>query len=137
MSDNLPDRLEQICAQYELSAAGERLLNVLVDPVARTMSITGICKTADIARGTYYNLFGTQSFVAAYMASCKMLCITAAMPTVHSVANQAMLGDMQAAKMVLEMTGLHAPSARVVEHHHTHDAGPTLKEILSRRKSIT
>ena len=136
MPDKLPDNIEQLCAQYEVTAAGERLLDVMIDPVARTMSITDICKTADITRGTYYNLFRDDRFVQAYMAACKTACITAAMPTMQSVAGRAIAGDMQAAQMILQMTGLHQPTARV-EHTHTHEAGPTLKEILARRKAIT
>ena len=119
-------------AKYQLSPAGDALLAVLIDPIARTMSIADICKTADISRDSYYRLFKQEAFVAAYMDACKTACITAAMPTMQSVAGKAIAGDMAAAAMILQMTGLHQPTARV-EHTHTHEAGPSLKEILARR----
>ena len=122
-------------AKYQLSPAGEQLLAVLVDPLARTMSIADVCKTADISRDSYYRLFKQEQFVAAYMDACKTACITAAMPTMQSVAGRAIAGDMQAAQMILAMTGLHQPAARVY-HTHTVEAGPSLKEILARRNAI-
>jgi len=130
--DNLPDNIEQICAKYEITEAGCRLLDVVKDPTARTMSITDICKVADISRTTYYTLYKDQAWLNAYMDACKTACITAAMPTMQTVAGKAIAGDMAAAAMILQMTGLHQPTARV-EHTHTHEAGPSLKEILARR----
>ena len=118
--------------KYQLSPAGDALLAVLIDPIARTMSITEICAKADISRDSYYRLFRQEQFVAAYMDACKTACITAAMPTMQSVAGKAIAGDMAAAQLILTMTGLHQPTARV-EHTHTHEAGPSLKEILARR----
>jgi len=120
-------------AKYQLSPAGEQLLVVLVDPLARTMSIADICKTADISRDSYYRLFKQESFVAAYMDACKTACITAAMPTIQSVAGQAIAGNMEAAKIVLQMTGLHQPTARV-EHTHTVEAGQSLLDMYKARQ---
>ena len=131
---NLPDSIEQIAAKYEITEAGYRLLDAIIDPLARTMTVTDICKMADISRPTYYALFKDQAWVAAYMDACKTACMTAAMPTMQSVAGKAIAGDMQAAQLILTMTGLHQPTARV---EHTHDAGPTLREILNRRNAIT
>lgn len=123
-------------AKYQLSPAGEQLLTVLVDPIARTMSITEICAKADISRDSYYRLFRQDVFVQAYMDACKTACITAAMPTMQSVAGRAIAGDMQAAQMILSMTGLHQPTARV-EHTHTIDAGPSLLKMYKDRQKAT
>lgn len=123
-------------SKYSLSPAGEALLTVLVDPVARTMTVKEICRTAGISHDSYYRLFKQETFVAAYLDACKSLCVTAAMPTVQSVAGQAIAGNMDAAKIILQMTGLHQPTSRV-EHSHTHDAGPNLLELYKgRQKAI-
>ncbi len=135
MDSNLPDNIEQLCAKYEITEAGRRLLDVVIDPNARTMSITDICKVADISRTTYYTLFKDQAWVSAYMDACKTACITAAMPTVQTVAGKAIAGDMAAAQMILSMTGLHQPTARV-EHTHTHEAGPSLLDMYRSRKAV-
>ena len=132
MADNLPDNIERLCAQYEVTEAGQKLLEVMIEPAARTMQVQEICAVAGISKGSYYLLFKDQRFLDAYMAACKTACITAAMPTMQSVAGKAIAGDMQAAQMILQMTGLHQPTARV-EHTHTHEAGLSLKEILARR----
>ena len=136
MPDNLPNNIELICAKYEITEAGRRLLDVIIEPEARTLSITDICKRADISRTTYYTLFKEPAFVAAYLDACKTACITAAMPTMQSVAGRALAGDMQAAQMILSMAGLHQPTARV-EHTHTHEAGRSLLEMYqARQKAI-
>ena len=132
MPNNLPDNIEKLCAQYEVTEAGQRLLEVMIEPAARTMQVQEICAVAGISKGSYYLLFKDQRFLDAYMAACKSLCITAGMPVIQTVAGKAIAGDMQAAQLILTMSGLHQPTARV-EHTHTHEAGPSLKEILARR----
>ena len=132
MSDNLPDNIERLCVQYEVTEAGQRLLEVIIEPAARTMTVIQICELAGISKGSYYLLFKDQRFLDAYYQACKTACITAAMPTMQSVAGKAIAGDMAAAQLILTMTGLHQPTARV-EHTHTHDVGLSLKEILARR----
>lgn len=120
--------------RYDLTPAGHALLEVIVDPITRTMSVTDICDLAGISRDSYYRLFKQEPFVRAYLDACKIFGVSAAMPTIQSVAKSAIDGDMMAAKLILEMAGLHQPTARV-EHTHTHEAGPSLKEILSRRQA--
>jgi AcrR family transcriptional regulator len=128
-----PVNIDVITTQYEVTDAGCKLLDVMIDPVARTMSVIDICAVAGISKGSYYLLFKDKRFLDAYYQACKTACITAAMPTMQSVAGRAIAGDMQAAQLILQMTGLHQPTTRV-DHVHEHDIGPTLREILARRK---
>lgn len=130
-----PPALTEGLEKYKLSPAGEALLAVIVDPVARTMSVRDICRTAGISHDSYYRLFKQETFVAAYLDACKTACITAAMPTMQSVAGKAIAGDMQAAQMILSMAGLHQPTARV-EHTHTHEAGKSLLDMYKARKAV-
>jgi hypothetical protein len=130
----LSSDIRPVMPAHDLTPAGHALLEVVVDPITRTMSVTDICDLAGISRDSYYRLFRQESFVRAYLDACKVFGVAAAMPTIQSVAKSAIDGDMMAAKLILEMSGLHQPTARV-EHTHTHEAGPSLKEILSRRQA--
>jgi hypothetical protein len=117
-----------------LTPAGEQLLSVLVEPTSRTLTAKDICAKAGISRDSYYRLFKDPRFVAAYLDACKVTAISAAMPAIQSVADRATHGDMAAAQMVLQMSGLHTPTA-TVNVHQTIDAGPTLRELLDSRKA--
>jgi len=133
MPNNLPDNIERLCAQYEVTEAGQKLLEVMIEPAARTMTVIQICELAGISKGSYYLLFKDQRFLDAYYQACKTACITAAMPTIQTVAGQAMTGNIEAAKIILQMTGLHQPTARV-EHTVTHEAGNSLLDMYRARQ---
>lgn len=117
-----------------LSAAGEQLLAVLVEPTCRELNVSQICQKAGISRDSYYRLFKDPRFVTAYLDACKVTAISAAMPTMQSVAARAIAGDIQAAQTILQMSGLHVPTA-TVNINQTIDAGPSLRELLDSRKS--
>jgi len=130
----MPDiNIEAIEVQYEVTEAGCKLLEVMIEPTARTMAVQDICALAGISKGSYYLLFKDQRFIDAYYQACKTACITAAMPTMQSVAGKAIAGDMQAAQLILQMTGLHQPTARV-EHTHTVEAGESLLDMYKARQ---
>ena len=116
-----------------LTPAGEQLLSILVEPTCRELTITQICQKAGISRDSYYRLFKDPRFIAAYLDACKVTAIAAAMPTMQSVAARAIAGDIQAAQTILQMSGLHVPTA-TVNVHQTIDAGPSLRELLDSRK---
>jgi DNA-binding phage protein len=117
-----------------LTPAGEQLLSILVEPTCRELTITQICQKAGISRDSYYRLFKDPRFIAAYLDACKVTAIAAAMPTMQSVAARAIAGDIQAAQTILQMSGLHVPTA-TVNVHQTIDAGPSLRELLDSRKA--
>jgi len=117
-----------------LTPAGDALLAVLVEPTARELNVSQICQKAGISRDSYYRLFKDPRFVAAYLDACKVTAISAAMPTMQSVAARAIAGDIQAAQTILQMSGLHVPTANV-NVQQTIDAGPSLRELLDSRKA--
>ena len=117
-----------------LTPAGDALLAVLVEPACRELTITQICQKAGISRDSYYRLFKDPRFVAAYLDACKVTAISAAMPTMQSVAARAIAGDIQAAQTILQMSGLHVPTA-TVNINQTIDAGPSLRELLDSRQA--
>ena len=116
-----------------LTPAGEALLAVLVEPTCRELNVSQICQKAGISRDSYYRLFKDPRFIAAYLDACKVTAISAAMPTMQSVAARAIAGDIQAAQTILQMSGLHVPTA-TVNVHQTIDAGPSLRELLDSRR---
>ncbi len=117
-----------------LTPAGESLLAVLVEPTARELNVSQICQKAGISRDSYYRLFKDPRFVAAYLDACKVTAISAAMPTMQSIAARAIAGDIQAAQTILQMSGLHVPTA-TVNVHQTIDTGPSLRELLDSRRT--
>lgn len=133
MTDLIP-KIEIVAAKNELTEAGIKLLEVVTQPECRTMTVTKQCELAGISRGTYYNLFKDPRFVAAYLDACKVTAISAAMPTMQSVAARAIAGDIQAAQTILQMSGLHVPTA-TVNVQQTIDAGPSLRELLDSRQA--
>lgn len=134
MSDPPIDpKLALVAAKHDITDAGLRLLEVVTRPECRTMTITKQCELADISRGTYYNLFRDPGFKAAYTELCQTMLLAGAAPASMALNAQAAMGDTAAIKMLLELAGIYQPTARV-EHTHTHEAGPSLKEILSRRQ---
>jgi hypothetical protein len=135
MSDPPIDpKLALVAAKHDITDAGLRLLEVVTRPECRTMTITKQCELADISRGTYYNLFRDPGFKAAYTELCQTMLLSGAAPASMALNAQAAMGDTAAIKMLLELAGIYQPTARV-EHTHTHEAGPSLKEILSRRQA--
>ena len=117
-----------------LTPAGEALLAVLVEPTCRELNVSQICQKAGISRDSYYRLFKDPRFVTAYLDACKVTAISAAMPTMQSVAARAIAGDIQAAQTILQMSGLHVPTA-TVNINQTIDAGPSLRELLDSRQA--
>ena len=125
--------IEILATKNEVTDAGIKLLEIVTRPECRTMTITKQCELAGISRGTYYNLFRDSGFQKTYTELCKTMLLAGAAPASQALNAQAAMGDTAAIKMLLELAGIYQPTARV-EHTHTVDAGPTLKEILARRK---
>lgn len=131
-----PEEIDVIAAQFGVTEAGARLLKVLADPVNRTMKMVEKCGLADISQDTFYRLFSKdERFIQAYREVCQSTALSGAISAIHGLTTAAAAGDVQACKVVLEMAGLYQPSAKV-EHTHTHDAGPTLRDLLARRKQL-
>ena len=128
--------IEVLATQNDVTDAGIKLLEIVTRPECRTMTITQQCALAGISRGTYYNLFRDDAFKKTYAELCKTMLLAGAAPASQALNAQAAMGDTAAIKMLLELAGIYQPTARV-EHTHTHEAGPSLKEILARRNAIT
>lgn len=125
--------LTSVTDKYKLSPAGEALLAVIAQPESRLMTVTDICQQANISRDSYYRLFKQKEFQAAYYEACRVVSVQAAMPAMQSLAMQAATGDVAAAKMILELNALYAPSANL-NITTGQDDTPTLKDILSTKK---
>ena len=132
MKDKNTADLEVIAAKNDLTEAGVRLLKVITKPENRLKSITDICVMADIARGTYYNLFRTESFTKAYIEACQLMLLSYALPASAALGEQAKRGDTGAIKMVLELAGLYQNTATLNVNQQSDK--PSLKDILKRKK---
>ena len=126
-------QIEVVAVQNGLSDAAIRLLEVITRPECRTMTITKICEIADISRTTYYSLFKDDSFKAAYTQLCQVMLLSGAASSSQALIAQAAMGDTTAIKMILELAGIYQPST-TVNHTHTIEAGPSLKELYDSRR---
>lgn len=119
--------------KFKLTEAGEKLLEVMVNPETRTWTVTKICETAGISRDSFYRLFNRDpQFVEAYTQMCQTACLSHALSAINALAQEAKTGDVQAAKAVLEMAGIRNPSATLNLNHQA-GATPTLKDIIAKR----
>jgi len=131
----IPDKIEIVAAQNDLTEAGAKLLEVVTRPECRTMTITKQCELAGISRGTYYNLFRDDNFKKAYTELCQIMLLAGAAPASQALMANAAMGNNDAIKMILEMAAIYQPTTRV-EQRTTHDLGPTLRDMLERRKAL-
>ncbi|MGE5415877.1 MAG: hypothetical protein ACM3UZ_03800 [Acidobacteriota bacterium] len=121
--------LEIISIKHELTPAQYKLLQVVVTPEVRTMSVVDQCQLADISRDTYYRSFKDERFINAYLEGCRVLLLTYAAPVLASVGESGARGDTAAAKMVLEMLGFYRPTANLNIGSDTASTMPSLREI--------
>ena len=122
--------LETLTDRFNLSEAGHNLIKVISQPEARLMTVTDICKVANISRDSYYRLFRQQDFINAYYEACRVTSIQAAMPAMQALSAQAAGGDVAACKAMLELNGLYQNTATINVNQ---DNKPSLKDILKRK----
>lgn len=139
-SDKITE-ISQVCVRPTdrfpgLSEAGRQLLDVVVDPANRTLSITKQCERAGISRDSYYRLWKQPEFQIAYRELCQTTCLSQALSAMQALCKQAAFGDTAAIKMVLEMAGIYQPQA-TLNINHAIDPGPTLRDMLDKRISQT
>ena len=124
--------VDVLAANHSITDAGTRLLQVLADPASRLLSVKDRCTMADISKDWYYQLTRRDDrFKAAYRELCDATVGQAVLGSIQTI-EQAAMHDPAAAIEMLKLSGYYQPTARV-EHTHTHEAGPSLKEILARR----
>lgn len=137
MGSNLDEKLQLTPKPTDrfpdLTEAGRQLLEVIIDPVSRTLPVTKVCGKAGISRDSYYRLWKEPYFQSVYREICQTTCLGSALAAMEALCKNAAMGDVQSAKMVLEMAGLYQPQATVTINS-TPNKGPTLLEIYKRRK---
>jgi len=127
--------IDIVTAKYDVTEAGVRLLQVLSQPETRLLTVTERCVMADISRDWYYQLQKDERWKQAYKELCDATVGQAVLGSIQTI-EQAAMTDPGVAIEMLKLSGYYQPTARV-EHMHTHEAGPSLKEILARRNAIT
>lgn len=118
--------------RFNLTEAGEKLLEVIINPESRTLPVTQICQKAGISRDSWYRLWKDERFIQAFNELCQTMLLSGVAPASHALIVQAAMGDTAAIKMILEMAGFYKPAATVNINHQV-DAGPSLRELLDTR----
>ena len=132
----LPATIEQVAARYDVTDAGQRLLEVVIRPECRAMSVVKQCELAGISTPTYYALFNKdERFIQAYKELMQSMLLAASGPAVQALADIAAKGDVTAIKTVLEASGVISAHTQTVKHEL--DIGPTLRDLINRRKAIS
>ncbi len=98
---------EQKRTEYEMSDTEKRLLETLLDPRNRHLSITQICSKANIGRTTYYRLFDNPEFEAIVKRESKRLVDRYLSQVMNAFVREAQRGSYNHGKTLLEMAGLH------------------------------
>ncbi|WP_167568560.1 phBC6A51 family helix-turn-helix protein [Brevibacillus migulae] len=98
---------------YQPTKAEERLLEVLLDPSSKTMTVAEICQAADQSRQAYYNAMKKPEFVALYEAKSFELVKHSLGPVINAVVQKAKEGSHQHAKIVLAMAGMYSERHQV------------------------
>lgn len=92
---------------YKPTGKRKKILEVMLNPKNRFLSITDICKAAPCTRSMYYRAFEDERFVAYYKAKAKDLISRAVMPVVNAFVKEAKCGSFQHGKAILEMTEIY------------------------------
>ena len=82
-----------------------KLLETLMDPQNRMKGVLEICKTAGIAKDTYYRAFAKPDFAELYRTQSLNIIRRNVMPIVNAMVKEAKRGSAQHQKMSLEMIG--------------------------------
>ena len=99
--------MEQNATINDVTESEEKLLEVLLNPNYRNLSITEKCNKAEISRSTYYRAFSKSDFKDKVSKESKELVFQYLSEIVLAVVDEAKKGSFQHAKLILEMAGLH------------------------------
>jgi hypothetical protein len=101
--------------QYKLTAAEERLLEVLINPENYGKSITEKCLIADICKDTYYRIMRNQEFTDYYNEQIKSNLKNSVGEIIQATKNFAVRfpGNHQDRKILLEMAGAYTEKSEV------------------------
>lgn len=123
----MAEQVDVIAAKHEVTPAGVKLLQVLSNPINRTLTMVRQCELAEISQDTYYRLAKDVRWQSAYYELCRTTFMMAALPASQALAEMAAAGDPSCIKMALELSGLYQNSATINVHQ---DNKPSLKDIL-------
>lgn len=98
---------------YEPTVKEAAILEVLLNPEHRMKSITDICKLAGCSRNIYYEAFGKPEFRALYESKVKDLVKQGIGPIINTFYKEALQGNFQHGKVLLEMAGLYNENKKV------------------------
>lgn len=89
------------------------ILEVLLNPEHRMKSITDICRIALCSRTVYYEAFAKPEFRALYEAKAKDLVKQSIAPILNTFVREALKGNFNHGKLLLEMAGLYVEKQRL------------------------
>ena len=103
----------QNSTEYIPNRTALRLLEALMDPASRLMTVTDVCRKAKIDRKTYYNLFKNKNFTDLFRSLSLDIVKHKSAQMANALIREATRGSAQHLKMALEMAGLYTEKKRV------------------------
>lgn len=104
---------EDTAKPYRPTSAERKLMERLLDPENRHLTVTEICALAGCARSQYYRAFEKPDFVEFYRTQARALVTRAVAPVVNACIREAVAGSAPHAKIVLGMAGEYSDKSEV------------------------
>ena len=98
---------------YTPTLKEQDLIEVLLDPESRLLTVSARCQKAGIDRSTYYDAFKKPGFVRLYRDMCVSLISQNLGPIIRAFEKEAMKGSYNHGKVLLEMAGLYTEKREV------------------------
>lgn len=98
---------------YNPTRGEKKLLDILLDPIHRTKTVTTICELAEVSRDVYYTAFKKPDFVGYYNDRCLDIVKLSLGPVVNAFISEAKRGSYTHGKVLLEMAGLYTEKKNV------------------------
>jgi hypothetical protein len=98
---------------YSPTPGEQKLLDVLMDPESRVLTVTARCEKAGVDRTVYYDAFKKPGFVRLYRDMCVSLISQNLGPIIRAFEKEAMKGSYNHGKVLLEMAGLYTEKKEV------------------------
>lgn len=104
---------EEPAKEYKPTASERRLLELLLNPDNRYLTITEVCERAKCDRSQYYRAFKKPEFEEHYRKESRALVARSLAPVVNACIREAVGGSAPHAKIVLGMAGEYSEKSEV------------------------
>ncbi len=99
--------------EYRPTAKQQKLLDVLLDPQNRGITITDACALAGCSRKVYYNAIKNEEFVKLYKDQSFDLIKAALGQVINTFIEKAKEGSYQHGEAILDMAGVYSKNTKI------------------------